>query len=111
MQGVKEGWSRVVTIIQTALPSVLQVFMLSSEQKLDDATVSAIMASKPFSRLPVGACLVSLLALQGSAQMPAAVAHAPCAEALAPSSNPDFECLQVYRGNNKQDIVGGLIGE
>lgn len=28
--------------------------MLSTDQKLDDATVSAIMASKPFSRLPVG---------------------------------------------------------
>ncbi len=27
--------------------------MLSTTQKLDDATVSAVMASKPFSRLPV----------------------------------------------------------
>ncbi len=31
----------------------LQVFMLSCDQLLDEPTVSAIMAAKPYSRLPV----------------------------------------------------------
>jgi CBS domain containing-hemolysin-like protein len=30
-----------------------KVFMLSSAQRLDDATLAAIMSSKPFSRVPV----------------------------------------------------------
>ena len=30
-----------------------KVFMLSNQQRLDDTTVEAILASKPYSRMPV----------------------------------------------------------
>jgi len=36
-----------------AMTPIEKVFMLSTSQRLDDATVESIMASKPFSRLPV----------------------------------------------------------
>jgi hypothetical protein len=50
---VRPGEHATWRIPPTPLVMRAQVFMLSSDQKLDDATVSAIMASKPFSRLPV----------------------------------------------------------
>lgn len=36
-----------------AMTPLEKVFMLSSDQKLDDSTVEAIMSAKPFSRVPV----------------------------------------------------------
>lgn len=43
-----------------AMTPLDKVFMLSTEQTLDDATVSAIMASKPFSRLPVSFVMINM---------------------------------------------------
>ena len=36
-----------------AMTPLEKVFMLSSDQNLDDSTVEAIMSAKPFSRVPV----------------------------------------------------------
>ena len=36
-----------------AMTSIEKVFMLSTNQRLDDSTVDSIMSSKPYSRLPI----------------------------------------------------------
>ena len=36
-----------------AMTHIEKVFMLSTNQRLDDHTIEAIMSSKPFSRLPI----------------------------------------------------------
>jgi len=36
-----------------AMTPIEKVFMLSTEQLLDDSTVESIMSSKPYSRLPI----------------------------------------------------------
>ena len=36
-----------------AMTSIEKVFMLSTNQRLDDSTVESIMSSKPYSRLPI----------------------------------------------------------